>query len=102
MTERLNWTELNGNQSWIFIESINAEAEASILWPPDGNNRLMGKDLMWERFKAKGGGGGRGWDDFRYHHWLNGHEFEPTLGDNEGLGSLVFCSSWGHKDLDLT
>ena len=28
-------------------------------------------------------------------HQLNGHEFEQTLGDTEGLGSLVCCSSWG-------
>ena len=24
-----------------------------------------------------------------WHHWLNGHEFEPTLGDSEGQGSLI-------------
>ena len=32
----------------------------------------------------------------------NGHEFEQTPGDNEGQGSLVCCSPWGHKDLDTT
>ena len=26
------------------------------------------------------------------HHQLNGHEFEHTLGDSEGQGSLVCCS----------
>ena len=36
-----------------------------------------------------------------YHHQLNGHEFEKTLGDSEGHGSLVCFSSWGHKELDL-
>ena len=35
----------------------------------------------------------------RQHHQLNGHEFEQTLGDNEGQGSLVFCSAWVSKDL---
>ena len=34
----------------------------------------------------------------RWHHWLNGHDFEQTHGDSEGQGSLVFCSSWGHKE----
>ena len=29
-----------------------------------------------------------------WHHWLNGHEFEQTPGDNEGQGSLACCSSW--------
>ena len=28
-----------------------------------------------------------------WHHQLNGHEFEQTLGDSEGQGSLVCCSS---------
>ena len=36
------------------------------------------------------------------HHHLNGHEFEPTLGDSEGQGSLVCCSPWGHKESDMT
>ena len=37
-----------------------------------------------------------------WHHWLNRHEFEQTPGDNEGQGSLVCCSSWGCKKLDMT
>ena len=36
------------------------------------------------------------------YHLLNGHEFEQTLGDSEGQGNLVCCSSWGHKELDMT
>ena len=36
-----------------------------------------------------------------WHHWLNGHEFEQTPGDDEGQGSLVGFSSWGHKDSDV-
>ena len=33
-----------GNQSWRFIEWTDAKAEASILWPPDAKNWLIGKD----------------------------------------------------------
>ena len=33
-----------GNQSWIFIERTDAEANASISWPPDAKNWLIGKD----------------------------------------------------------
>ena len=33
-----------GNQSWIFIGRTDAEAEASILWPPDVKSQLIGKD----------------------------------------------------------
>ena len=37
-----------------------------------------------------------------WHLWLSGHEFEQTLGDSEGQGSLVCCSSWGRKESDMT
>ena len=37
-----------------------------------------------------------------WHHWLNEHEFEQTLGDGEGQEGLVCCSPWGHKELDMT
>ena len=32
-----------------------------------------------------------------WHHRLHGHEFEQTLGDSEGQGSLGCCSPWGHR-----
>ena len=38
----------------------------------------------------------------REHHRLNGHEFEQTLGDSEGQGSLVCCSPCGRKGSDMT
>ena len=47
----------------------------------------------------KGEMGGRGWDGY---HWLNGHEFEQTLGGSEGHESLAFSNLWGHKALDIT
>ena len=37
-----------------------------------------------------------------WHHRLNGGEFEQDLGDGEGQGSLACCSSWGHKESDMT
>ena len=37
-----------------------------------------------------------------WHHRLNGHEFEQTLGDDEGQGSLASCSPWGHKQSGTT
>ena len=36
-----------------------------------------------------------------WHQQLNGHEFEQTLGDVEGQGSLACCNSRGHKELDI-
>ena len=65
-----------GNQSWIFIGRIDAEAEAPIFWPPDVKNWLIWKDPD----------GGKDWrqeekgateDDMAgCHHELNSHEFE--------------------------
>ena len=37
-----------------------------------------------------------------WHHKLNGHKFEQTLGDGKGQGSLVCRSPWRHKDSDTT
>ena len=36
-----------------------------------------------------------------WHHWLNGLEFEQTLGDGDGQGSLAGCSPWDHKESDM-
>ena len=33
-----------GNQSWVFIGRIDAEAETPILWPPDAKNLFIGND----------------------------------------------------------
>ena len=30
-----------------------------------------------------------------WHHQLNGHELEQSLGDSEEQGSLSCCSPWG-------
>ena len=35
-----------------------------------------------------------------WHHRHKGHEYEQTLGDGEGQGSLTFCCPQGHKDSD--
>ena len=38
----------------------------------------------------------------RWHHQLNGREFEQTLGDGEGQGSLASYSPWGLEESDTT
>jgi len=91
-----------GNQPWIFIGRTDAEAEAPILWPLDEKSRLIGKDpdagKDWGQEKK-----GVAEDEMvRWHHWLNGHEFEQALGDSEGQGSLACCCPWGPKELDMT
>ena len=39
---------------------------------------------------------------FRWHHRLNAHEFEQTLGARDGQGRLACCSPWSRKELDTT
>ena len=78
------------------------EAEVSILWPLDVKNQLTGKDP--DAGKDWGQEGKEVTEDkmVGWHHWLSGHEFEQTLGDSEGQGSLACCSLWGCRELDTT
>ena len=90
------------NQPWIVIERTDAEVEAPILWPPDSKSQLMGKDSDagkdWRQEKR-----GMTKDEMvGWHHWFNGHEFEQTLGDSGGQGSLACCSPGGCQESDMT
>ena len=91
-----------GNQTWIFIRSTDAEAEGPILWPPDLKNWLIGKATDAGKDWGQEKKGMTENEMIGWHHRLSGHEFEQTLGDTEGEGSLVFCSPWGFKDSDTT
>ena len=93
-----------GNQSWIFIGRTDAEAQAQalVLWPPDAKSWLIGKDSDPGQDRRQEEKGMTEDEMFGWHHWLKGHEFEQTLGDGEGQGSLPCCSSWGCKELDTT
>ena len=75
---------------------MDAEAKTPILWPPDEKCQLIAKDpdAGKDRRQEKGVTEDEmvGW-----HHGLSGHEFEQTLGDAEGQGSLECCSLWGHR-----
>ena len=37
-----------------------------------------------------------------WHHQVNGHKFEQTLGVGDGQGSLACCTPWGCKESDTT
>ena len=91
-----------GDRSWIFTGKTDAEAEASMLWPPDGKSWLIGKDpgamKDWGQEEEEVAEDGVVW----WCHWCCGHEIEQTLGDGEGQGSLACCSPWGYKELDCT
>ena len=76
-----------GNQPWILIERTDAETEAPILWPPDGKNRLIGKDPDAGKDWRQEEKGVTEDEMIGWHHRLNGHEFEQAPGDCEGQGS---------------
>ena len=87
-----------GNQPWIFTGRPDVKAEAPILWPlvrransPGAKNQLWG----WERLKAEGEEGSRGWDD-----WISSLTQWTWTWANSG--GLACCSPWGCKDSDTT
>ena len=89
-----------GDQSWVFFGRNDAKAETSVLWPPHVKNWLIGKDSDagrdWgQEEKATTEDEMAGW-----HHGLNGHESEWTLGDGDEQGGLACCDSGGRKELD--
>ena len=78
-----------------------AEAETPVLGPPDAKSRLIEKDpdagndwRQEEKWVAEDEMAG-------WHHQLNGHESEQTLGDAKD-GEACVLPSMGLKELDLT
>ena len=72
------------------------------VWSPDVKNWLNEKDPdAWKDWRQEEKGMTEdemvGW-----HHQLNGHEFEQSLGVSDGQESLACCSQWYLKELDMT
>ena len=87
-----------GDQSWVFFGRNDAKAETPVLWPPRVKSWLIGKDFDagrdWEQEEK-----GTTEDEMaRWHHWLDGREFEWTPGVGDGQGGLACCDSWGRKE----
>ena len=66
------------NQPWTFVRKTDAEAEAEapVVWPPDGKSWLNGKDPDAEEDWRQEEKGTTEDEMVGWHHWLNGHEFE--------------------------
>ena len=107
-----------GNQSWVFFGRTDAEAEVSILWPPDVKNWLIEKTLMLGKIE---GGKRRGWQRMRqldgitnsmdmnlsmFREMVWRRKWHPTPvflpGESQGQRSLVGCRLWGHTESDTT
>ena len=105
---RVPWTARRSNQS--ILKKINPEYSLEGLMLKlklQYFGHLMGRDnslkrpWCWEIFRA-----GEEEDDrdkmIVWHHWLNVHEFEQTLGDSEGQRSLACCTPLGCRESDTT
>ena len=93
-------TSLKGNQSSIFIGKTEAEAEASVFWPPHAKNWITEKDPVAGKDWRQEEKGTTEDEMVGWHHRLNGHEFKQAPGVGDGQGSLAYCSLWGCKELD--
>ena len=65
-----------GNQSWLFIGRIDAEAETPIFWPPDAKKWLIGKDPDAMKDWRQEEKGTMEDEMVGWHHRLDVHEFE--------------------------
>ena len=65
-----------GNQSWMFIGRTDAEAEIPVLWPPDAESWLIGKDPEAGQDGRREEKGTTEDEMPGWHHRLNGHESE--------------------------
>ena len=105
---RVPWTARRSNQSILkeFSPGISlrndAKAETPVLWPPHVKSWLIGKDSDARRDWGQEEKGMTEDEMAGWHHWLDGCEFEWTLGVDDGQGGLAGCISWGHRESDTT
>ena len=84
------------------LGKTDVKAETAILWPPHAKSWLIKKDSDAGRDWGQEKKGTTEDEMTGWHHWLDGHEFPWTLGVGDGQGGLSCCSSWGHKESDVT
>ena len=103
---RVPWTPRRSNQSILKEISPEYSFEGQMLklklQTPDGKKWLIWKDPDTGK-DWKGEEKGTTEEEMvGWHHLLNGHELGQTPEVGDGQGSLVYCSSWGCKELDQT
>ena len=109
--ELLNWESLGlqeiklvdpkGKQSWIFMGRTDAEAEASILWPPDAKNWLIVKTMLLGKIE------GRKTREWQRMRWLDGitDSMDMSWASSERwwrIGKPGVLLSMGSQKLDMT
>ena len=102
------WTARRFNQSTLkesnpeyslegLMLKLNLQYFGHLMWRTDS----LEKTWCWERLKAEEKGTTEG-EMIGWHHWLNGHEFEQTLGAGDGQRGLACCSPWSCKESNIT
>ena len=86
-----------GDQSSVFIVRSDVEVVTPILWPPHVKSWLTGKDPDAGRDWGQEEKGTTEDETAGWHHQLDRHESEWTVGDCDGQWGLVCCDSWGPK-----
>ena len=108
---RVPWTARRSNQSILKEISpgcslegmmLKLKAKAPVLWPPHAKSWLIGKDCDAGRNWGQKEKGTTEDEMAGWHHWLDGHESEWTLGVGDGQGGLACCDSWGRKESNTT
>ena len=107
---RVPWTAQRSNQSILkeisaeySLEGLMLKLKLQYFGHLVKRTDSLKKTLLWERLKAGGEGDWRTDDGMvAWHNQLNGHKFEYAPGIDDGQGSLVCCSPWGHKEWDTT
>ena len=93
---RVTWTARKSNQS--VLKEINLEylweglmlkLKFQYFWPPDAKSWLTRKDPDSGKDWGQEEKGPTEDEMVGWHYWLNEHEFEQTLGENEGQGILA-------------
>ena len=87
-----NFSQMPEYISWHFSVSLSELFHVTILWPPHVKNWLIWKDSDAGRDWGQEEKGTTEDEMAGWHHRLNGHEFEWTLGIGDGQGGLACCS----------
>ena len=106
---RVPWTARRSNQS--ILKEINPEYSLEglvLMLTFQYFSHLMRRANSFENTLMLGKTEGKRRKGCQRMRWLdsitklNGHEFKQTLGENGGQRSLVCCSPWGRKELNIT
>ena len=105
---RVPWTARSSNQSILkkfspeySLEGLMLKLKLQYLGRLMQRTDSFEKTLMLERLRV--GGEGMTEDEMvGWHHQLDRHVFEHTLGVDDGQGILACCNPWGCKELDTT